>query len=145
MIRKTLLLLGSLFLSTMIWAQNANDVIGVWKTIDDETGEAKSHVELYMKGDKLHGKVVKILNPAKVDKVCDLCEDERKGQKILGMEIVRGMEWDEDEWDDGTILDPNKGSIYDCKIWLEDDNMDKLYVRGYISFLFRTQYWYRIK
>ncbi len=147
MIRKATVLLGCMIMSTMIWAQNANDVLGVWKTIDDESGEAKSHVELYMKGDKLYGKVIKILNPAKVDKVCDLCEDDddRKNQKILGMEIVRDMEWDDDEWDDGTILDPNKGSIYDCKLWLEDGNKDELYVRGYIAFLFRTQTWYRIK
>ncbi len=145
MIKKGSILLGLMILSALVWAQNANNVIGVWKTIDDETGEAKSHVELFMKGDKLFGKVVKILNPAKVDNVCELCEDERKDQKIMGMEIVQNMEWDEDEWDEGTILDPNKGSVYDCKLWLEEDDKNKLYVRGYIAFIFRTQNWYRVQ
>lgn len=138
------ILLALVITSSLAFSQNANDVIGKWKTIDDETGEAKSIVELYKVGNKLQGKVIQILNPAKVDNVCTLCEDDRKDKRIQGMIIVKDMVWDVDEWDDGTILDPNKGSIYDCKLWLENDNKDKLYLRGYIGFLFRTQNWYRI-
>ncbi|MDE0772820.1 MAG: DUF2147 domain-containing protein [Salibacteraceae bacterium] len=144
MIKTATILLVLVITSSLAFSQNANDVIGKWKTIDDETGEAKSIVELYKVGNKLQGKVIQILNPAKVDNVCTLCEDNRKGKRIQGMIIVKDMVWDVDEWDDGTILDPNKGSIYDCKLWLENDNKDKLYLRGYIGFLFRTQNWYRI-
>ena len=144
MIKTATILLVLVITSSFAFSQNANDVIGKWKTIDDETGEAKSIVELYKVGNKLQGKVIQILNPAKVDNVCTLCEDNRKGKRIQGMIIVKDMVWDVDEWDDGTILDPNKGSIYDCKLWLENDNKDKLYLRGYIGFLFRTQNWYRI-
>lgn len=128
------------------FSQKADDVLGKWKTIDDETGEAKSIIELYKGNDgKLYGKVVKILNPAKQDAKCDLCEDDKKDKPVLGMVIVENMEWDEDEWDDGTILDPNKGSYYDCKLWIENDAPDVLNVRGYIGFLFRTQTWHRVK
>lgn len=128
------------------FSQKADDVLGKWKTIDDETGKAKSIVELYKGTDgKLYGKIIKILNPDKQDAVCDLCEDELKDKPVLGMVIVKDMEWDEDEWDDGTILDPNKGSYYDCKLWLEEGEMDKLNVRGYIAFIYRTQNWYRVK
>mgnify|MGYP000887617991 CR=1 FL=1 len=88
--------------------------------------------------------LLKILNPAEVDNVCSKCEDNRKDQKILGMVILKDMVWDDDQWDDGTILDPKNGSVYDCKIWLEGDDKNKLYVRGYIGFFFRTQNWYRI-
>ena len=146
MIRKATILLALVITSTLVFDQNANDVIGKWKTIDDETGEAKSIVELYKVGDKLQGKVIQILNPTKVDNVCSLCEDDdaRKGQRIQGMVIVKDMVWDDDEWEDGTILDPNKGSIYDCKLWLESDDKDKLYVRGYIGFFFCFLNWYRI-
>ena len=62
------------------------------------------------------------------------------------MEIVRDMEPTSgatDEWSEGTILDPKKGSIYDCEMWFEDGNYDTLKVRGYIWVLFRTQEWYR--
>ena len=56
------------------------------------------------------------------------------------MVIVKDMVYDKDDevLDDGTILDPKKGEVYDCKIWVEDG---KLQVRGYVMFLYRTQTW----
>lgn len=126
-------------------AQQKEKFVGRWKTIDDETGKAKSIVELTLRNGKLYGKVVEILNPEKRNKVCDLCSGNKKDKPILGMEIVWDMQWDADdsEWEDGIILDPNKGSEYDCKMWLDESDPNKLNVRGYIAFLFRTQYWYR--
>ena len=61
------------------------------------------------------------------------------------MEIIRDMERDDDEWDDGTICDPKDGKVYDCKFWVDGDDPNKLIVRGYIAFFYRTQYWIRIK
>ena len=121
----------------------AQDILGKWKTIDDETGEPKSIVEIYMKGSKAYGKVVKILNPEKQESVCDLCDedDDRKDKKVLGMEIIRALEQDGNEWEDGTILDPNNGKVYDCKLWVEDG---VLQVRGYVAFFFRTQTWHKV-
>ena len=130
------------FFSLSAFAQEG--VLGKWKTIDDETGKPKSIIELYEKNGKLYGKVVKLFREPSEDQdpVCDKCTDDRKGKKIIGMDLVRDMEKDGDEWEDGTILDPKKGKIYDCKLWLEDG---KLQVRGYIAFLFRTQVWVREK
>ncbi|HRT54643.1 MAG TPA: DUF2147 domain-containing protein, partial [Flavobacteriales bacterium] len=65
---------------------------------------------------------------------------DRKDQPVLGMEIIRDMVKDDDEWEDGTILDPENGKVYDCKLWLEDG---KLMVRGYVAFFYRTQEWVR--
>lgn len=124
----------------------AQSVLGTWKTIDDETGKAKSYVEIYKKSDgKLYGKVVKILTAGKENAKCTKCSGSKKNQPILGMEILYGLEQDGEVWDDGDILDPNKGKEYSCKIELE--NKDKLKVRGYLGFslLGRTQYWYRVK
>jgi hypothetical protein len=44
------------FLSVTLFAQS---VTGIWKTIDDETNKQKSHVEIFIKGGKLYGKVLK--------------------------------------------------------------------------------------
>lgn len=121
-----------------------DEVLGKWKTIDDETGRVKSIVELYKKGDKLFGKVIKLfrLPDEDQDPKCDKCDlkDPRYNQRVLGMEIIKDMIWDDDEWDDGYILDPKKGKVYDCKLWLEEG---ELQVRGYIVFFFRTQTWVR--
>lgn len=116
-------------------------VEGRWRTIDDVTGKMKSIVELSIKNGKLYGKVVSVSNPADKDNVCTLCTDYRKGQKIVGMEIISALKKDGSEWvGDDAILDPENGKTYDCKLWIEDG---KLQVRGYIGFFFRTQTWIR--
>ena len=120
-------------------------VTGRWKTIDDETKEAKSIVEVYEKDGKVYGKVIEILNPAKKDKKCQDCKGEDKDKPILGLTIIKGLKKDGDEYTDGDILDPQKGKLYSCTIKL--DGKDKLKVRGYmgISLIGRTQIWSRVK
>jgi uncharacterized protein (DUF2147 family) len=119
-------------------------VVGKWKTIDDNTGEAKSIIEIFERGGKLYGKVVQILDPtAKPDPVCDKCpaDDPRFKKKIIGMEIIQGLVKDGDEYSEGTILDPEPGKIYRCKLWLEGED---LMVRGYWGPFYRTQTWKRV-
>ena len=112
--------------------------IGTWKTIDDETGEAKSLVKIYERDGKLYGKIIKLFkNP---DATCDACEGEDHGAPIKGMVIMWALEQDGDEWAGGKIFDPKKGKTYKCKIWLDGD---KLKVRGYAGPFFRTQTWHR--
>lgn len=126
-------------------AAEAQTVIGKWKTIDDETGSAKSVVELYENNGKIYGKVVEILDKTKEKNVCEKCSGAKKNQPIKGLIIVEGLKKDGDEWTGGKILDPSSGKTYKCTISLE--NKDKLKVRGYvgISLMGRTQYWHRTK
>lgn len=122
---------------------SAQSVFGKWKTIDDNSGEAKSIVEIYEKDGKVYGKVTEILNKDRADAVCTECEGSDKGKPIKGLVIIRGLEKDGNEYNDGKILDPDNGKLYKCYIELEEPN--KLKVRGYIGFaaLGRTQYWVR--
>lgn len=124
--------------------QAQTDPIGLWKTIDDETGDAKSYVRISEKNGKLYGKVEKLLLKPQ-DTRCTACEGDKKDQLVVGMEILTDLEKDGDAWEDGEILDPKNGSTYSCYIELENDN--KLKVRGYIgiSIVGRTQYWYRVE
>lgn len=123
----------------------AQSPIGKWKTIDDETGREKSIVEITERDGKLYGKIIELfrLPTEDQDPSCDDCEDDRRGKKVLGMEIIRDMEQDDDQWEDGTICDPKDGKIYDCKFWVNEDDPNTLYVRGYILFFYRTQIWSR--
>ena len=123
----------------------AQSVIGKWKTIDDETGEAKSIVEVYEKSGKIYGKVVDILRADHKKDVCSKCEGAEKNKPILGMIIINGLKKDGSEYSGGTILDPTNGKKYKCYITL--DSADKLKLRGYvgISIMGRTQYWTRVK
>ncbi|WEK68121.1 MAG: DUF2147 domain-containing protein [Candidatus Chryseobacterium colombiense] len=135
------LLLTSAFslLGVLSFAQ----IEGKWKTIDDETKQAKSIVEIYKKSDgKYYGKVSQLLiKPA--DPNCTACKDDRKGKPILGMEIIRGLKKDDNEFTGGTITDPKTGKTYKCTITREGDQLN---VRGYIglSLIGRTQTWQKV-
>lgn len=134
-----------LFATTTIILGAQSSPVGVWKTIDDETGEAKSHVEIYQQGDKYHGKVIKILTDRK-DAVCEECDGKNKNKPVLGMVIVSDLEAYKDYWRGGTILDPNSGSEYKLSVWYEDGKADELKVRGkHWTGLYRTQTWYKVK
>jgi uncharacterized protein (DUF2147 family) len=123
----------------------SQNVVGEWKTIDDDTGVAKSIVEVYKEDGKVFGKVKRILREDKRDVRCTECEGERKNEKVEGMVILRNLTKDNDEFTDGTITDPENGKTYDAKIWLNEDDPNTLMVRGYISFLYRTQEWKRVE
>ncbi|MGC5742945.1 DUF2147 domain-containing protein [Chryseobacterium sp. NFX27] len=116
---------------------------GKWKTIDDETKQAKSIVEIYKKSDgKYYGKVSQLLiKPANPN--CTSCKDDRKGKPILGLEIIRGLKKEGDEFTGGTITDPKSGKTYKCTI---TKSGDKLNVRGYmgVSVFGRTQVWDKV-
>ena len=138
----TAFLMLALFATAGLFAQ---DVTGKWKSIDDETGEAKSIIEVYKKDGKVYGKIVEILNKDRQDAKCEECDGANKDKPIMGMVIMNGLEKDGDEYNGGTILDPQSGKVYKCLIELE--NANKLKVRGYIGFslLGRTQYWNRVE
>lgn len=137
---KTLfLVLASLFIGGVLSAQ----IEGKWKTIDDETGKPKSIVEIFKKSDgKYYGKVVQLLiKPEHAN--CIDCKDDRKDKPILGMEVIRGLKKDDDEFSGGTITDPKNGKTYKCTIKRDGENLN---VRGYlgISLIGRSQTWRKV-
>ena len=115
-------------------------VFGKWKTIDDNTGEPRSIVELYEENGKLFGKIVKLFQKPGEDSdpICSQCEGDNKNKKKVGLVIINGLTRNEEIWSDGEILDPDSGDYYTCELWLEDG---KLSVRGYMFLFFRTQTW----
>jgi len=132
------------FLVLGLFVGKAQSIFGKWKTVDDETGKVKSIVEIYRKNGKVFGKVKQVLEKGREDAVCIKCEGELKDQPIVGMNVVLGLEKEGDEYEGGELLDPEKGKFYRGKIWLNPENPNKLMVRGYIAFLYRTQTWLRV-
>ena len=132
----------TLLLSLFLLLQTPS-VEGTWVNIDDETGQAKSEIELYVEQGKLYGRVLRLLLPEDQGKKCVNCKGSDKNKPIEGLLIVRGLSRDDSAWTDGKIMDPANGKSYDCTIRLEDPNT--LNVRGFLgfSFLGRTQVWKR--
>lgn len=147
-LRMTTLAMLFLLGTNALFAQTSFDgktCIGTWKTIDDESGKARSHVEIREEGGKYYGKIVKLLNRTAdedQDPICDVCPGDRKGKKVVGMTIVTGMAKESNRYGSGKILDPKKGKEYECTMWLTDKNTLK--VRGWWGMFYRTQTWYRV-
>ena len=137
--KKITFLFAALLMSAFSYAQ----IEGKWKTIDDETGKAKSIVEVWKKADgKYYGKISQLLiKPEHAN--CIACKDDRKNKPLVGMEIIRGLKKEGDEFTGGSITDPKNGKSYKCTI-TRDGN--KLNVRGYmgISIIGRTQTWQKV-
>lgn len=107
--------------------------VGLWRNVDDKTGEVKAEIRIVDTPQGVRGRIEKVLKKdAKPDAVCDKCEDDRRNQPMNGLEIIRG----------DRILDPENGREYRLQLTpLEGGS--KLQVRGFFGPFYRTQTWVR--
>ncbi len=144
-VRKVLIV--CLMIGVSMLTTKAQSPLGKWKTIDDESLKPRSIVEIYENEGKLYGKIIDFFPEPGEDPnpVCSECkeQDPRNGMPIIGMRILEGLEKNGGRWDNGNILDPSNGNVYNCYIELK--NNDTIKLRGYIGIPLagRTQYWYR--
>lgn len=138
--RSLIFLCFALLLAAPVFAHDASDIVGKWTTIDDETKEKKSTVEIYKGSDgKYYGKIVELLAPTDHD-TCIKCKGTLKNKPLVGLQIINGMKKSGKEFKDGTIVDPASGKEYKCNIRRDGK---KLHVRGFIGFslIGKTQVW----
>jgi uncharacterized protein (DUF2147 family) len=134
-------------------AKAESPLIGTWKQIEDQgvnKGKVGSYIDIYENNGIYFGKIIKLLlDPA--DKVCNKCPGDLKNKPLIGMVILQNMKKtgkvDKEqgmEYAGGTILDPDSGDTYKCKMWVKDD---VLTVRAFIgiSLLGRSGQWVRLK
>lgn len=144
---KKLILMLLLILPLGLVADNLSP-LGKWKTIDDETGKEKPIIKVWEKDGEIFGTIESLFLEPDEDPnpLCEECKDDLYNQPIIGMTILKNLKQDGNEWNGGTILDPNNGKTYKCKIEVVETGT-KLKVRGFIGFslLGRTQYWLRVE
>lgn len=119
---------------------------GLWRNVDDKTGEAKAEIRIAATASgALNGKIEKALTQSS-EPNCSLCTDDRKDKPKLGMEIIRGAKKSDGGalWEGGKILDPENGKEYTLRMTPLEDGR-KLQIRGYIGPFYRTQIWTRVE
>jgi len=141
--------LAALLLSLVVTAgghATAASPVGLWKTIDDQTGEVRSQVRITETGGVVTGRIERVLAPGKGDAKCVACTGARKDQPVAGMTIIEGVRRDRGgaHWEGGTILDPNNGKVYRVRLTPQDGGR-KLEVRGFLGPFHRNQYWQRVE
>ena len=134
-----LIFVFSLFLNIPVQAQS---VLGKWENMNED-GKVNSIIKVYEKDDKIYGKVAHIVKEEDRDRICTKCEGDLKDEPVQGLEIMKGLKKEGDEYVGGSIVDPKTGKKYRCKIWLDEENSDILKVRGYISLFYKTKEWRR--
>ena len=119
---------------------------GTWKTIDDRNGIAKALIKIYKEDGLLQGKILKILEKGRENFLCTKCKGDLKDIPVEGMQIIFSFKDDGDGMYKGKrLFDPEQGMTFRGKIWLDPEDSDKLKVRGYLAFIYRTQTWLRYK
>jgi uncharacterized protein (DUF2147 family) len=143
---KTVLALSLLLASSLALAQATP--AGLWKTIDDKTGKERSLIRVSESGGVYTGRIDKRLDPdAKPTDVCDKCTDERKGQPLQGLVLIRNVKASADDkevFEGGDITDPENGKVYRVRLKPLEGGK-KLEVRGYIGPFYRNQTWIRVE
>ena len=141
-------LIGALLLSAVSSFSFAENIIGLWQSIDDKTGAPKALVEIRKEADNTYaGKVVKLTPRAGYtpNETCVDCPPPYTNKPIIGLDVVTGLKsTDGLNYTSGRILDPNTGKLYSLKAKLSS-NGKRLHLRGYlgISALGRNQIWIR--
>ena len=146
--KKTMLMAGVVFFFSVSLALAAGSPVGKWKTIDDETKKEKSIVEVYEVNGKIYGKIVQLLQEKDggASKLCTKCPGSDKNKPMLGLVFLKDLKADGGEYTGGTIMDPNNGKVYKCKLEVVEGG-GKMKVRGFlgVSLLGRTQIWHKGK
>ena len=141
-------LFGALILSVMSSLSFAEDITGMWQSIDDKTGAPKALVEIRKEANGTYaGKIVKITPRAGYTpkETCVDCPAPYTNKPILGLDVMTGLKQGEGlNYVNGRILDPNSGKVYSMKAKLSS-NGKRLHLRGYVgvSALGRNQIWIR--
>ncbi len=136
---KSLLIIIITILSAVSYGQS---ILGKWQTFDDKTKEKKAIIEIFKTDNLYFAKITESFVSEK-NAICKTCKGDKRDQPIIGLIIIDNLKRDGDEYNGGTILDPENGKTYKCFLKLINNN--KLKIRGYLGFsLFgRTQYWIR--
>ena len=114
-------------------------IIGKWLTADK-----KGNIEIYKKGDKYYGKIVGGNDEGAEEFDVHNPDPAKRKQRLTGMNILKNFTFDDGEWKNGTVYDPDNGKTYSCVMELTNNNA--LEITGYIGIkLFgRTEVWTRL-
>ena len=120
---------------------------GLWEKLG-ASGMPEGWFRILDCGGLFVGRIVKMF-PKRGENVsdfrCTQCRGDQKNAPVLGLTFIKGMRRNGLTYQDGTILDPRDGSVYNAIMELSADGK-QLTVRGYIGIplLGQSEVWRRL-
>ena len=137
MIKITTLLI--LLISNIIFAQNADDIIGKYHLPNN------LDVELYKQGDVYFGKII-ALNGYENGQMTDIKNSDKSKRKdsLIGKVIIENLKFnkEEKEWFDGKMYGAEKGMFFNLEV--TEIHKNKITVVGSKFLFWRTLTWSKI-
>ena len=133
-----------LFALLFIFSVSAADIVGFWKTIDDETKKAQSVVAVYPYKGKYYGRIVATFdqNTGELKDTIDRPDEQAPGvvgnPPYAGLDIIYNLVQKDHKFI-GNIIDPEKGKEYGAELWI--NKKGNLIVRGKILIFGKNQEW----
>lgn len=131
-------------MATFAQAAEGDKILGIWLS-ENKNGK----IQIYKAGDKYFGKLIWGKTMYEADGVTSRKDTKNsdaslRNRNLKDLVILTNMEYDDGEWEDGKVYDPEKGKTYSCTMKL---NGNQLSLRGYVgvSLLGRTSVWTRIQ
>jgi len=134
----------------------ADPAEGYWLSIDEKTGKTTAGWHIYQEGGALFGKILSMAEHAKTV-LAEPCRDSYAGfpvagkvsqMTVVGTPWIFGLTLDKTgEWSGGSVINPEDGKMYKCKIIFRAADgrkykTDTLEMRGEIGLgLGRSQFW----
>jgi uncharacterized protein (DUF2147 family) len=121
-----------------------NSPVGLWQP-SDSSGKPEGLIRIFEVNGLYYGRIEPSSPTDDRNARCTRCTDDRRGQRIIGLVLLRHLRLANGEYVGGDILDPDTGRIYGCTLRLTDGGR-RLIMRGFlgISLFGRSQTWLRV-
>jgi uncharacterized protein (DUF2147 family) len=121
------------------------NILGAWQAPDYGSNTVRYVVTFKDNLGQFEGRITKVLEGGKevANPICNQCIGELKNKSLLNVRIIYSLKRKGSHYEDGYLLDPLTGNVYDCQAW-DKYAGGKLLVRAYKGFFYRSHTWSKI-